>query len=68
MEIQLLKKQVQLMGANTNAKKIQEQYQKQIARLNTKCQEYEKIREKQAQEIVNLTNAVREKERSMLDL
>ena len=67
MEIELLKKQVELMNANTNSKKIQEQYQKQIGRLSAKCQEYEKIREKQAQEIVNLNSALKEKQRAMTD-
>lgn len=46
--------------AQGNASKIEQEYQREIDRLNSKCKDYESIRERLSSEIVNLKNRLRE--------
>ena len=66
IENESLKKQLQAQNQGNNAK-IEQDYKREIERLNAKCRDYESIREKLTSEITNLKNKLREYETNLDD-
>ena len=66
IENESLKKQLQAQNQGNNAK-IEQDYKREIERLNAKCRDYESIREKLTSEITNLKNKLRDYETNLDD-